>query len=317
MIILITLLIIVLCIVILGGYVIFANTLDMQFKMPGSKEDDGSSIDGPNDLMRPTAKKLYAYQEPLKKEFNDLPFKELEVTSFDGLKLKGYLLQGNPKEVVILAHGYKSSRENDFCDKIKIYLERNSTVLAVDERAHGNSDGRYIGFSELDRFDIAKWVDKINELYDNPDIYLHGVSMGGATVIHCANMNLKNVKGIVDDCGYDTISNITKALIGDMFHLPYFPLGTTAGVIAKIIAGIDFDKSNGEECVKNTDIPIVFIHGSMDHFVPCEMSKRMYENCASACELLIVDKAGHAASYMMASEEYTAVVNRLLNKEIS
>lgn len=317
MIILVILLFIVLCIIALGGYVIFANTLDTKFKMPGSSEDDGSSIDGPNDLMRPTAKLLYAYQEPLKKKFNSLPFKELENTSFDGLKLKGYLLQGSPKEVVILAHGYKSSKENDFCDKIQIYLDRGSTVLAVDERAHGKSQGRYIGFSELDRFDIAKWVDKINELYDNPEIYLHGVSMGGATVIHCADMGLKNVTGIIDDCGYDTISNITKALIGDMFHLPYFPLGTMAGVIAKIIAGIDFDKSNGEECVKNTDIPIVFIHGSLDHFVPCEMSKRMYEACASPCELLIVDKAGHAASYMMAQDEYSEVVNRLLNKEIS
>lgn len=309
-------LILVCVILIAGGYVIFANTLDTKFKMPFLKEDDGSNVDGPNDMMRPTAKKLYAYQEPLKVIFNNLPFTELEIESFDHLKLKGYLLKGNPKEVVLLAHGYKSSPENDFCDKIKIYQDRGSTVLVIHQRAHGKSEGRYIGFSELEKYDISRWVDKINELYDNPNIYLHGVSMGGASVIHCADMNLKNIKGIIDDCGFDSIRNITKALIQDMFNIPYFPLGYIAGIISIIVAGINFDKSKGIECVKNTNIPIVFIHGANDNFVPRRMSEEMYNVCASPCELLIVKDAGHAASYMMAQEEYTDLVNRLLDGKI-
>ncbi|MBQ1508079.1 MAG: hypothetical protein IIZ47_01525, partial [Erysipelotrichaceae bacterium] len=104
------------------GYVIFANVLDRKFKMPGSdKPADPNDIDGPNDLMRPTAKELYAFREPNIEAMKKLPLEELTVTSFDGLTLRGYLLKGDPKEVVICVHGYKSSKEEDFAIFVPMY----------------------------------------------------------------------------------------------------------------------------------------------------------------------------------------------------
>ena len=296
------------------GYYVFTTVFDMQFK--GKENNDPNFIDSEADMMRPTARRLYAYREKCHKEFSKLPFRELEVTSFDGLKLKGYLLEGNPKEIVICVHGYKSGMEEDFCDKLKIYRDRGTTVLLVNDRAHGNSEGRYLGFSELDRFDVAKWVDKLNEMYDEPRIYLHGVSMGGATVIHCADMKLKNVRGIIDDCGFNSILGISKALIVDMYHLPYFPIGYLAWFWAKILNRVDFNKSIGEECVRRADVPIVFIHGKNDSFVPTWMSESMYKACTAPKELHLIDNCGHAAAYICAPLEYTAAVNRLLDGKI-
>ena len=152
-------------------------------------------------------------------------------------------------------------------------------------------------------------------MYDDPKIYLHGVSMGGATVIHCADMGLKNVAGIIDDCGFNSIVGISKHLIKDIYHLPYFPFGDLAWFWSVIITGISFNTSLGEDCVRNTDIPILFIHGKEDHYVPCSMSENMYEACASPKELLLVDGCGHAAAYLMAKDEYTAAVNRLMDGE--
>ena len=185
----------------------------------------------------------------------------------------------------------------------------------LNDRAHGKSEGKYLGFSEHDKRDVAKWVDLINKLYDDPKIYLHGVSMGGATVIHCANSKLKNVCGIIDDCGFDSIINISKYLINDVYHMPYFPFGYLAWFWSMIITGISFNTSMGEDCVAKADVPILFIHGKEDHFVPCFMSEKMYEACASPKELHLIEGCGHAAAYMMATEEYTAAVNRLLDGE--
>ena len=176
-----------------AGYYVFASVFINNGTVPLPDE----LIDSDADMMRPTARKLYDYIGPLKEEMKKLPLKRLETTSFDGLKLVGYLLEGNPKEVVICVHGWKSDMYSDYSDKGKIYRDRGSTMLLMNDRAHGESEGKYLGFSEHDRKDVAKWVDKINEMYDDPKIYLHGVSMGGATVIHCANMHLKNVCGIV------------------------------------------------------------------------------------------------------------------------
>ena len=298
-----------------AGYYVFASTFDMKFN--AKPNDDPNFIDSDADLMRPTARMLYANREACHEEFSQLPFRELEVTSFDGLKLKGYLLEGDPKEVVICVHGYKSGMEEDYCDKIKIYRDRGTTVLLMNDRAHGNSEGRYLGFSELDRFDVAKWVDKINEMYDNPRIYLHGLSMGGATVIHCADMKLKNVCGIIDDCGFNSILGISKALSADMYHLPFFPIGYLAWFWAKVLNHVDFNKSIGEECVRKADVPILFFHGKSDAFVPTRMSESMYEACITPKELHLIDNCGHAAAYICAPEEYTDAVNRLLDGKIT
>jgi len=293
------------------GYYVFDSVFAYRDKT--RYEPDPNSIDSETDLMRPTAGKLIEFQKPLIEDFLKLQFEELSIKSFDGLTLYGYLLKGNPEEVVICVHGYKSDMMFDFCDKIKIYQQRGSTVLLLNDRAHGKSEGIYLGFSEHDKRDVERWVNLVNNMYDNPKIYLHGVSMGGATVIHCSNMKLKNVAGIIDDCGFDSIIGISKYLIKDIYHLPYFPFGYFAWLWSMIITGISFSASIGEDCVANTDIPILFIHGKQDHYVPCFMSEKMYNACKSAKQLLLVDDCGHAAAYMMASKEYSDAVNRLLD----
>ena len=295
------------------GYYIFNSVF--LYKDKHKSDPDPNFLDSEKDLMRPTAKKYFAYREPYIRKMEKMQFKELSIISFDNLTLYGYLLKGNPKEVVICVHGYKSSMEEDFSDRIEIYQKRGSTVLLLNDRAHGKSEGEYLGFSEHDKRDVARWVQLINNMYDDPKIYLHGVSMGGATVIHCANMDLKNVAGIIDDCGFDSIIGISKHLINDIYKMPYFPFGYLAWFWSIIITGISFNTSIGEDCVRNTNVPILFIHGKEDHYVPCRMSQEMYDACVSPKELLLVDDCGHAAAYMMAKDEYTAAVNRLMDGE--
>ena len=283
-----------------GGYYVFNSVF--LYKDKSKTDPDPDFIDSEKDLMRPTSKRYIEERKPYMKEMEKLQFKELSIISFDNLTLYGYLLRGNPKEVVICVHGYKSSMEEDFCDRLEIYRKRGSTVLLLNDRAHGKSEGDYLGFSEHDKRDVARWVQLINNMYDDPKIYLHGVSMGGAT-------------GIIDDCGFNSIVGISKHLIKDIYHLPYFPFGDLAWFWSVIITGISFNTSLGEDCVRNTDIPIHFIHGKEDHYVPCSMSENMYEACASPKELLLVDGCGHAAAYLMAKDEYTAAVNRLMDGE--
>ena len=299
------------------GYFIFNSVFKYGNTAELENEPDPDYIDSEKDLMRPTSAKLKAYQKPLMEEFEKLPLEEHTIISFDGLKLYGYLLKGDkkPNEYVICVHGYKSSMKYDYCDKIKIYQDRGCNVLLLNDRAHGKSEGDYLGFSEHDKRDVARWIDYLNDNFDNPKIYLHGVSMGGATVIHCADMNLKNVCGIIDDCGFDSIVNISKYLMKDIYHLPYNPFGNLAWMWSVIITGISFNTTMGEDCVKNSSVPILFIHGKQDHYVPCYMSEMMYEACSQPKELHVIDNCGHAAAYMVAPEEYAAAVNRLMDGE--
>ena len=135
-------LIILLLLALAAGFFIFNSVFlyNDQNKGDTTSALDPDSIDSPTDLMRPTAARYYAYRAPMIEKFDKLPLKELSITSFDDLKLYGYLIEGDPKEVVICVHGYKSSMQEDFADRVNIYLKRGSTILLLNDRAHGKSD---------------------------------------------------------------------------------------------------------------------------------------------------------------------------------
>ena len=63
----------------------------------------------------------------------------------------------------------------------------------------------------------------------------------------------------------------------------------------------------------HTDIPILFIHGEADDFVPCAMSRENYAACASPKRLLTIPGAGHAVSCYVDPAAYAEAVERFLH----
>ena len=129
-------------------------------------------------------------------------------------------------------------------------------------------------------------------------IMLHGTSMGGATVLMASGLDLPdNVKGIVSDCGFTSPKEVFTHVLNNMYHLPAFPAIQGADLINKKLAGYGMDECNAKNEVKKAKVPILFIHGSEDTFVPCSMCNEIYDNCSSPKRKLIVEGAAHAESY--------------------
>ena len=61
-------------------------------------------------------------------------------------------------------------------------------------------------------------------------------------------------------------------------------------------------------------MPILFIHGEADTFVPCSMCEEIYEHCASPKSKLIVSGAAHAESYYKDMESYEAALTEFIGK---
>lgn len=300
---LLVLLIIFIILFIIGNY-LFRVVFDRNLSLPTS--DD-------NPLMEPTGKELEEFNNVRKEKFLSLNFETLTIQSFDNLKLYGNFIKGENEDVTIICvHGYRSSMLGDFVGISEIYLKRKYNILLVENRGHLRSEGKYLGFSELDRFDIASWVKKIKEMYPHTKIFLHGNSMGAASVVHTADMDL-DINGIVSDCGFTSILDITRHLISGMFKVPYFPFGEMARLNAWLFAKVSFDKSNSKRIVKNSKVPIVFISGTEDNFVPIQMTLDTYENCNSKKYLLLVEGAGHVASYMKDPVSYEKVVYQMID----
>lgn len=244
----------------------------------------------------------------------------VSIKSNDGLKLVGRLFpRKNSKKVVICFHGYTSRGMSDYGSLATYYLNKDFNMLIIDERAHGDSEGKYIGFGCLDRYDALEWIKFAVDKFGNDcEILLHGISMGGATVLMTSGLDLPaNVKAIFSDCGFTSAWEVFSNVIKDVYHIPPYPTINIASKMAKKYAGYEFDQCNSAEEVQKAKVPILLIHGDADTFVPCYMCNNIYDKCASEKDILIVKGAGHAEAYYAEQEAYEDKMNKFIDKYFS
>lgn len=246
---------------------------------------------------------------------------DLYQTSFDGLKLHATyfpaLDQGaNKKKVVICFHGYTSQGMSDYIGLSGYYLRKGYAMLLPDARAHGESQGEYIGFGCLDRKDALVWINwVIQELGDDVEIALHGTSMGGATVLMASGLELPpQVRGIVSDCAFTSPKEVFTHVLHNMYHLPAFPAIPGADILNKRLAGYGMDECNAKREVAKAKVPILFIHGTKDTFVPYRMCHEIYDCCASSKKMLVVEGAAHAESYYKDTEKYEQALDEFFEE---
>ena len=220
------------------------------------------------------------------------------ITAEDGLKLVGdvFSTDENSHKWVIAIHGYTGKREHMY-DYARFYAEQGYNILTPDMRSHGESEGDLIGMGWLDKNDVTRWIDYVVNLDPKAEIVLHGVSMGGATVMMTSGEDLPgNVKAIIDDCGYTSVWDEFTDEAKYLFHISQFPILYTASAISKIRAGYSFQEASALEQVKKTKVPIYFIHGSEDNFVNTNMVYSLYNACPTKKGLYVVEGAGHGQS---------------------
>ena len=205
--------------------------------------------------------------------------KKVEIRSYDGLRLAARVLPAeNAKGTLILIHGYRSPMYHDFACILPFYHALGYNLLIPSQRTHGESEGKYICYGIRERYDCKAWA-AFAETYFEPggDIFLSGVSMGSATVLMASDLTLPDtVRGIIADCGFRDCSTL--------------------------------------ESVANTKLPILFVHGKADTFVPCRFTEENYAACRSEKELVLVENAGHGMSYLLETERCQQILKNFLER---
>ena len=341
---------------------------------------------------------------------------EVSTESFDKLKLKGLLIQAEPKseckeeqnsessggpatesrsesgggpatesrsesgggpatesqaepKVAICVHGYRSFGLYDIGPKARILRDAGYNLLIVDNRAHGMSEGKYIGFGNPDSYDIMKWCEFIKDRFgDNVEILLAGLSMGAATVLTTAGViaynkkckengenvaaniketvattnanNIKetenaaeeadgsvkakldasvnipdvNIVAVLADCGFSSALDEVSSVASKYLHLPYFPFVVITAWWVKVLAKYKLKDMAAKDYIEYYEGHLLIIHGGKDDFVPTSMASVIYNQAKCDKDILIVEDAEHALSYVVAETEYKSAVERLLSK---
>ncbi len=245
------------------------------------------------------------------KELEALNLEQITITAPDGVSLVGHYYDcPDAKRVIIAMHGWRSSWANDFGIISKFWHNNGCSVLYCEQRGQGNSGGEYMGFGVLEQFDCLKWIEYINERFGGSlPIYLGGVSMGASTVLFASGNDLpKSVKGIVADCGFNSPHGIWKYVTENNLKLPYALYKTVANKIYLSKTQVDINTVSCTDALKNCKVPVLFIHGTDDKFVPITMTYENYKACASKKRLFVVPGADHGMSYLVDREGYEAEV---------
>ena len=239
-----------------------------------------------------------------------LPYEQVFITSFDGTRLAArYYHKADGAPVQIQFHGYRSCAQRDFSGGTLLALEMGQNVLVADQRAHGLSGGHVITFGVKERRDCLCWVDYVNQRFGaDTKIVLAGISMGAATVLMASQLKLPdNVAGIIADSPYSAPGAIIQKVCRDVkfpvkLVYPFVTLG------ALVFGRFRLWEATASEAVKTTHIPILLIHGEDDHFVPCEMSREIFDACAAPKMLHTFPGAGHGLGFTVDSSRYKSII---------
>ena len=233
------------------------------------------------------------------------------------IAINAKICQGTTKDVL---NQYIGHFENTSIQQGNIVLaayNRGYNVLMVDLRGHGESEGDYIGMGWHDRLDVIDWANYLIEKNPNCKIILHGVSMGGATVMMTTGEDLPgNIKVAIEDCGYTSIWDEFKMQLKELYNLPTFPVLNAASTVCKIKAEYILEEGSAVEQVRKSKTPTLFIHGELDSFVPFEMLDKVYEAANCKKEKLVIKGAAHAESASVNPELYWKTVDRFIEKNI-
>ncbi len=240
----------------------------------------------------------------------DFPHELVSIRSFDGTVLRAKLYPNEKKDrILVLAHGYHSSPSKDFGACFTRLYRAGYTILAVDMRAHGASEGKYIGFGALDQKDVRCWMDDLVKRFGKDcRIGLIGISMGAATVMLVSGgQPLPQLKCIVEDCGYTSISEVVHHIERKQ-HYPSISFCAVASLWCRLLAGYSFRETRAIDAVRRSTVPMLFLHGDADTFVPFSMLEPLYAACGALKEKVVFEGAAHAESSYREPDRYEKTV---------
>ena len=222
----------------------------------------------------------------------------LKAYSFDGLKLIGTLVKGDSdsKRVVVFIHGFHGHYITNSVGMLEFFHDAGYHVLLIHARGMNDSEGKRLGFGWLDRRDVITWVRKMVRYFgEDAEIIIEGVSMGGAAVMMASGEEdlPKQVLACVEDCGFSSVEEEFRHTYPPFLKWTYPVVAPVVNLYSLMINHFSIYKASSVEQLKKTRLPVFFLHGAEDDFVPTRMVYECYEACPNEKEIMVVPGAGH------------------------
>ena len=277
----------------------------------------GKDLTGSWEYMFKNYPELQAWKDSLE-QANAL--KDTFVYSSDNIRLHAYYVAAPTPtaKTAVIVHGYTDNAIRMMMIGYLYNRNLGYNILLPDLRYSGLSEGEAFQMGWLDRKDVMQWMEVANQIYgDSTRMVVHGISMGAATTMMVSGEAQPDyVKCFVEDCGYTSVWDQFGKELKEQFGLPEFPLMYTANWLCDWTYGWSFSEASALDQVKKCSLPMLFIHGEKDDYVPTWMVYDLYATKPEPKEIWTVPNADHATSYKLNKETYTEKVKQFTDKYI-
>lgn len=250
--------------------------------------------------------------EKSRARMESLPCKRVYCKVADGIRLSARYYDNRSDVTVVLFHGANAIPWNNFGYIGERLFDRGFNILVTDMRAHGQSDGKYITYGNMECKDVLQWLDFLKEEQNTKSIILYGISMGASAVCYASDeIHDDRVKLMIVDCGFTSPYELEKHLLHSsgvsMWIMGFCYLAGNVIVKAK-------PKEQTTDHLKNSKIPALFIHGKDDVVVPLSQGERNYEACAANKDMIIVENAGHTVATVVGGDTVCLKILEFIDK---
>ncbi|HFD2030739.1 TPA: alpha/beta hydrolase [Clostridium perfringens] len=256
--------------------------------------------------------------------YNSASKEDITLKSFDGLNLTSTLIMNeNPtKKFIVLVHGVSICYVGSL-KYFDIFYKNGFNILIVNQRRHGKSEGKYSTYGFYEKYDVNMWIEYLKSRFGNDIILgLHGESMGAGTVMETIPLN-DSIKFVIEDCGYSNFHEligfqITHAYKNRLVRKILRPSLIFANFFMKTKAKFSMKKIVPIDIVSSTSLPMMFIHGKEDYFVPWYMAVDLYKAKTKGYkELYLVEGAKHAEALEVNKILYEKKIMTFIEKALS
>ncbi len=203
----------------------------------------------------------------------------------DGVKINAFY-HSNPasKQVILCFHGNAETIGYGL-EHMRGMATLGTSILAVDYRGYGRSEGRPEEAGVYLDADAAYDYLTQKRNFRQQDIVIYGHSLGGAVAVNLASR--RPCGGLIVESSFTSV----RAMAKRMFSIP---------LIAYVVkSGFD-----SEERIREVHAPILIVHGTRDETVPYEMGEQLFRAAPEPKQFFRVEGAGHNDVMEVGGGEY-------------
>jgi fermentation-respiration switch protein FrsA (DUF1100 family) len=230
---------------------------------------------------------------------NNIPYQDIELHTKDGLTLSAWYVPPQNGAVILLAHGYASTRP---VDMTHLFASHGFGVVTWDFRAHGRSGGGFSTLGYHEQKDVDAALDYALAQPEVKHVGAWGGSMGGATVILTA-VHRPEIEAVISDSAYPTLEDAFK------INSPLPVIQQMVRFITETETGVSMDKVKPVDAIGQiSPRPVFIIDGWGGSAVAMDSPYRLYEAAREPKQLWVENGVPHLGMSAMYRERYTQKV---------